>query len=406
MSLLPDWRLTAGFRPVAIREGLLFLATTAIFSQDFAAFKPIQWVTPTSFLFNLKNSDVSGIADFTGKSTKFTRPHKVDSPAGAVGPMAGMPGDAFQFGGRTYCTGYQITGVAKDQMTTRLWIRELQGWRHMASLVVPRRKGAALIQPLENGRFLAIAKGNLDSEAAPGQGSPFSILTLDERDQLQFRTALDPELPKLDSLPELKFLIPFGLAIRTPDHLTLILQKTGMYWVFSLENGSLQRSGRLYASLTDDLLLQGLPWPLVLHAQPLPDGDLIWSSRSEAAITGARQGLADLKRLEMETGKASLQDQHRWVEAWKSKRMELNQQFPDVVWWRFSPRSGTFTKLNPPPPGARETLAGLSDESAFHWIPTGTGQVRVTDSDFSAFAPKEPPTKPKVEAPQPVKRAS
>ncbi|HJV90802.1 MAG TPA: hypothetical protein VJ623_10895 [Holophagaceae bacterium] len=327
---------------------------------------------------------------------------------GASGPLAGMPGDAFQFGGHTYCTGYQITGGAKDQMTTRLWIRDSQGWRLLASLVVPRRKGAALIQPLHNGRFLAIAKGNLDPEVAPGQGSPFSILTLDEKDQLQFGTALDPEVPKLESLPELKFLLPLGLVIRTPDHLTLIVQKTGMYWVFSLENGSLQRSGRLYASLTDEMLQQGLPWPVVLHAQPLPDGDLFLSTRSEAALLGSRQGLADLKRIEMETGKASLQDQHRWVEAWKSKRTELNNQFPEVVWWRFSPNSGTFTRLNPPPPGARETLAGLSDEAVFHWIPTPTGQVRITASDFTAFPLQEPPlpSKSRAEGAKAVKRSN
>lgn len=384
-------------RKVCLSAVWLLAAGWILMGQEMGSFKPVQWVSKSTILTNEKNASRSALVTFGGASVPLPRPARLDGAALQESMKEGIPGDLFRSAGRIYGQTFRAGGAKSELLISALHVREGEGWIKVGEWSHPRTRGRVLIFPLENEQFLAIGKEPLDPNHPNAKKSPFALLRVDDKGVFQCRSLMEVGLPKWHEWPEAAWRLPLSLILHTDDHLVVVMQRYGLYWVFAKDNGRVLHQGRIFGSLTDEAIRKDMVLPLVLHVQPAANGSLIWSTRSEAAVAEGAAGMEDLKRLEAQVGQASPEQRKGWLDAWRQKWAELENRFPEIVWWRFEPENGTFQRLNPAPPGARETRAGLKDFDAFHWVPTPEGRIRPVNLAFDGIARGEetPKAKPK-----------
>lgn len=367
-------------------------------AQELGAFKPVQWVSRNTVLVNEKNSSRSAMVTYGGGVHALSRPGgRLDTAALQESLQQGVPGDLFQHEGHLYGQSFRTGGPKNELMVSALHMKEGERWVKVGEWSHPRNRGRVLIYPLDNGQFLAWGKESLDPDYPDARKTPFALLRVNDKGEFQCRSFQETGFPKWPEWTEAAWRLPSSLVAHTDDHIVLVLQRYGLYWVFAKENGRMLHHGRLYGATTDEAIHRDLVLPLVFHVQPTPDGSLLWSTRTEAAATEAASGMEDLKRLEAQIGMANQETEKGWINAWRQKWIELDNRFPDIAWWRFEPRSGTFQRLNPAPPGARETRVGLKDAEAFHWVPTPDGRIRSTSLAFEGLGRTEEPKRTKPE---------
>lgn len=382
---------------------LNLMVTNRAIGQEMHAFKPVQWLSRQSFLANEKNASNSYVIEWHQRRQKVHRPAQLDLNNLEANVSKGVPGDLFQFERRFYGQTFRIGGVRSESMLSVLHRLEGSSWVEVGTWVQSRSKGRVQIFPLENGQFLAVGREPLEPDYPESASKPFALLRVDSKGMFEVRSLIDAGWPKWREWTGVSERLPAALMVHTEDYLTIVMQRYGLYWVFAKDNGRLLHRGKLYEALTDELIRKDQVLPLVLHVQPLADGSLLWSTRGESAAKDGASGLEDLRRLEAQVAQASPETQKGWIEAWRRKGLELENRFPEVVWWRFEPASGTFHRLNPAPPGARETRTGLLDLNDFHWVPTPSGQVHFVNLAFEGLAeeaakarPSAPPAGVKV----------
>jgi hypothetical protein len=195
-----------------------------------------------------------------------------------------------------------------------------------------------------------------------------------------------------ETLPDMNFfsLVYNCNVLITGDHATLIDRK-GLYWVFSLEKASLVKSGNIFKSMTSEKIVKAkLGVGLVLTSNPEKDGSILISSREEAMIDVEIDLSNELDfRKFMESVSISFSSQdfendkdyrdlflkhigeyHKLLDR---RRKEINEQFPWIEWYRIYPESGKVEKVLNPEGSAIELDGGKNT----YWRPMPDGTVKM-----------------------------
>jgi hypothetical protein len=241
-------------------------------------------------------------------------------------------------------------GVLTDYLY-RIYERPLRGedWVETARWRTPVH-GVSQVAKLANGNYFALA--TLAAFKVPGGYAPCGILESDAEGNLTakggvdfgldrplWREPLSPRGEPATNYPGLTVGYLTAL-VRTPGHLTLVLQDTGWIFVFSAKDGALQRKAHLFKGVDERALQEGTRFACAaLGVQPRADGRILLATRvPEAVLAGPEGALA----------------------------------FPDVAWWVFDPDTGTV-RPEAAPPGVATEVKTFIERWLWQWRPQEDG---------------------------------
>lgn len=249
-------------------------------------------------------------------------------------------------------------GKSRDSVLTLLLEKRAGNqWTRVAAFQ-SKAKGVFSLVPLKNGNFLAYTDRANGTFKVDGGYSPIGILEADKHGMLHPARSLDPgfSLPvwsgPIDewghagsNFKEVSFGYSSTL-LRVPGHIILAAERIGYFWVFSDEDGRLERRVILFDCVDEERLKHPGETPHVgLGVHPRPNGHLLIASRSRSAVEQAGRAFRSIiPESERDDPKKVLQ----WWEKTKPLR-DLNlKEFPDVSWWDLDPETGAVTPETPP----------------------------------------------------------
>jgi hypothetical protein len=264
------------------------------------------------------------------------------------------------------------------------------------------------IIPCDNDRFIVISRftdlsGNSEPKATPFTRVKLSPATKEIKIEASIDHGMDELVERISNVDDfgeyLSNMNFFGLVYDcnvfiTGNHATLI-DKKGLYWIFSLEKATLVKSGNIFKSMTPEKFIKAREVfaGLILASNPENDGSILISAREEAMIDVE----IDLqKELDFSKFLESLPSHlyHFSGEAYNNdkdyrdlfnkysnefgafaarRRKETNDMHPWVEWYRIYPESGKIEKILNPEGAAIEL-----DGREYHtWRPMPDGSVKM-----------------------------
>lgn len=250
--------------------------------------------------------------------------------------------------------------------------------------------------PCDNNRFIVISNTNMTDDL-----TPFVRMSISDNKEARIMSPIDhgqDEIREFMSQVEC-----FGLAysskkIITGNHATLINNKTGLYWIFSLETASLKKAGNIFRNLKPEQIAKGGFFDAILCAHPEKDGTILISAQQEEAFATASDILVEYRDLAQRHNVGAPNATMSVAELlgiYNRRRQELAEQQPWIEWYRIYPETGKVEKLSLPPEGAAIDRDGGKNDL---WRPMLDGSVKMgpltldqSHSDKNKSAePKEP----------------
>jgi len=181
-------------------------------------------------------------------------------------------------------------------------------------------------------------------------------------------------------------LAQFGNTIITGKYATIVNEYTGIYWVFSLENASLKKTGNIFNLVTPEMMakVQILPWHAILCVMPEKDGTILIAAQDERLFTVESLNFWDDKLFD-ELFNDSIVDldpvlftkefiENREKQMWEyqqRREKDIMDKSPYIVWYRIHPESGKVEKLGNAPEGGSLSRDGGKND-AFMPMPDGS----------------------------------
>jgi len=246
--------------------------------------------------------------------------------------------------------------------------------------------------PCDNDRFIVIAsKNDLTGNKDASKRTPFHRMSLyPEKEELRLNTAIDHGVDDIRgymSNPDC-FSMAFNSAIAiTDDYAVVVNCETGLYWIFSLENASLKHVGNIFKNITPELIAKGGFPNAILRVHPEKAGTVLISAQEESAfLTESGDAVKETQELLDKNPDLSPEDVKKTVE---TRREELSNRSPLLVWYRIDPERGKTEKLGVPPVGAAYVREGTKTD---YWRPMPDGSVRMGSLDSFLVEKTEKPS--------------
>lgn len=151
------------------------------------------------------------------------------------------------------------------------------------------------------------------------------------------------------------------LPLPYKDGVAILLPSTGQILLFDSEHGHISKTATLFPSVLDKTNQKRLKAAVFVGYRATEDGDFIIASRSEDAVLSSRSIFeAPQQKDDEDTDAYSSR-----LNAYNDKALEA---FPDLLWWRFDPKTGQFVRLDVPR-GMPSALRNGSIYSKFNfWV--------------------------------------
>jgi len=161
-------------------------------------------------------------------------------------------------------------------------------------------------------------------------------------------------------------------VIMTDEYAVLIQERTGLYWILSLEKASLVKTGNIFKKVTPEMIAKGgFPEP-ILCVNPEKSGTILLSSIEEEYFLTEPDDV-DREMYELKQNNPNISHQE-WMATYIRRLDEVRARNPYVIWYRIYPESGKIEKLYEPPEGGTFIKEmGKSD----YWRPLQDGSVRM-----------------------------
>lgn len=351
----------------------LALASCLTLSAQVIPNQPGQWV-PDGFMLHEGFPCTGTIVD-ASDVIRLKLPSPIQRAPDAPNTMAtGIHHPPFWARDHYYCVSFRVIqdkDKAPVQRTT-LHRFETSGWKELGRLDTKPSVGTIKIIPCDQDRFIAISsKEDMNSAQNPRDRSPFYSLKLRENGEFVIGSRIDPECEPMGKEPDWFGLPALSPLIITEDHATLLHRSTGLYWVFSLQNGSLRRSGRMLPEITDEVIRKKEARDAILSQHPMPNQTILCLARAEGAPAGDTESPEKaVEKLMKEHPGMDAKDALRIYTQKKREQLETN---PFPRWLALDPEKGTVARLIPPPLGAPDFL---DSRKGVAWRPLPDGNLR------------------------------
>ena len=314
-------------------------------------------------------------------------------------------------------------------------------WSYIGSYKCYLPMALLFLIPCDNDRFIAVTTADLANNAGTDR-TPFARMALNPEtkdirlvasidhghDELRGYMASAPSFSSREEFRENvlkkgqdaydKYLSAekcFSLAwysqvILTDGHATLLNLDTGLYWVFSLENARLVKTGNIFRKATPEWMAKGGFTNAVLNAHPEKDGTVLISAIQEEmlmkAVDPTKEANKEIRQDNVAVAALISAIQEEMSMKAVDPNKESNKEFrqnnvakPDatmmlknpaevlfnyikqsaqdnwaIVWYRLYPENGKVEKLVAPPlGGALDREGGRNDR----WRPMPDGSVKM-----------------------------
>lgn len=266
-------------------------------------------------------------------------------------------------------------------------------WRQTARLPIDRKRrghnSPPNLFPLGNGKVLVLNPDPPEDCKDPNEWTPFAVFRKNERNELSLSSTVDPGLAQWKGNTSLR--MDFGYlssATIVDDLLVVCGWRYGLFWVFSLEDGGLKRMVRLYDGVTDEDIRQQRNLEVVVHFQPLKDGNLLVAARAEDSVKALGKALEKATRQAAalslpDADPALVMQDYQFLQR---EREAIAVEYPFIAWYELDPRTGSRRRKDAPPQGGKEMLPSIRELDTFFWIPDERGGIRYESRDLSAIA--------------------
>jgi hypothetical protein len=230
-----------------------------------------------------------------------------------------------------------------------------------------------VVIPCDQERFIVISTSDLTgNNSNPLISSPFHRMSLlPGKKELRLDASIDHRTDELRNR-QVDITIAYdSQIIMTDSYATIINYDTGLYWIFSLEKASLTHSGKIFKSITNDMIAKGNIHRPILYANPEKNGRILISASEEAAfLTETGDTVKERREMLEKNPDLSIKD----MEIFMQRRLkELGERNPYIVWYSIDAVNGKVEKLSSPPIGATLTRDGTNQS----WRPMSDGSVKM-----------------------------
>ena len=356
------------------------------FAQD-SPFRPGQWVED-SFLAASKQAGRNRpiLFDFKGHKEELPpiAPGSASKDGDAALSMLGSwyPGDYFHHDETFYCNASKTEGAQNELLTSALFRKEKSAWVQVGKLSRPRQEGRIRFYPVDNDRFLGISKDPVQLSKDKRADSTFSLFKLDESGEFSFDRSLALDEKRLLKVDRSTLFIE-ALSALSKDRLLFVLPRLGLYWLFSLENGQIRKSGSIYELKDEHFTRKDYP-SVVIGIQPQRDGTFLLAVRVPEVLTQGLGSLAEVKQVETLAGRTDPENLKKAVDLWMNRQSESVRRFPFIRWLEMS-ATGTVHHLDPAPFGVKEMLNNWDELRKFAFAPLPNGDLMSVEPDFLAL---------------------
>jgi len=248
--------------------------------------------------------------------------------------------------------------------------------------------------PCDNDRFIAIFRNNKGMDKSKSKMTPFHRMSISSQQEFTIDKAIDhgqnaSYMANLDYF-ELAY---YSSIIMTDRHATLLSEKTGLYWVFSLKDASLVKAGNIFKNetakmITPEMIAKGgfANSPILCANPERMMGTVLVSAQDERFFaTETRDFWKEYNELLLKHYRG-MSDDEILDKFYYPLKKEFANKSPHIVWYRIYPETGIVEKLKEPPPGGSHSRDGMND----YWRPTPDGWVHVhSDTDMTLRADVE-----------------
>ncbi|MDR1840798.1 MAG: hypothetical protein LBQ86_02625 [Holophagales bacterium] len=247
--------------------------------------------------------------------------------------------------------------------------------------------------PCDNDRFILISSTdyNLIDDNRPDR-TPFHVISVPPgKTELSVDYSIDhgqDELRRYMSNPDFFNLAWLSSVIMTDSHAILVNDKTGLYWVFSLEKASLIHAGSIFKKVTPEMIARGGFGRAVLCVNPEKDGNVLIAAQEEDFfIKETSDPFTDMNEF---SNTFQTDDYDVLNQLLTSRLKEYADRSPFIIWHRIYPESGKVELLASPPEGSTFFRSDLGIDV---WRPMRDGSIKMgwseDDIKYKTVRPKE-----------------
>jgi hypothetical protein len=287
-----------------------------------------------------------------------------------------------------FWTTKKVEGESNEVRLVLYSSADARHWSQEGYLPVSRDERPISIWPLQRDKFLAAYSWHIERGR---QSSPFAILKRGEGNRFEIDSLPNPGFPgrlrhkEKDSgnwvfaAENAMLSLTWGRRfVRTPSALVLCNTMTGYFWVVNTDREAPEvELVKLYPKLSGIYLGEKSDTiqPPLLTVQPMRDGKVIITSRSEEATFRSReveQGFQFRTPPDLKTPQYPKGDEGAKEQAYSHGLTA----FPDLMWWNLDPSSLTLKKMDTPN-GFAPHFQNLKQLREFTFTLEPDGNVRV-----------------------------
>jgi len=294
----------------------------------------------------------------------------------------------------------------ENKNLTIVKIKENNQWSQIVSYYFKSNRHRPLIFPLKNGKWFILNADGMKDGFGKQINSFFFIGKANEKGVLEYVDHYETGLGKLyENFFILNAISGPSPKIFTEDFVVICVERYGLFWSISLENGQVQGPVKLFPRLSDDAILKNEVLRPVINLQPRKDGTILVATRPEEAVLAGSDTIRLLRSYSNQM-LSGIQPENALQVAKASARMEedVYLKFPFVSWFELTPRTLGFKRLSPPPFGAKEMIHSAQEFRDFTWIVDANDDVRFLKKGFPEFQEEARPRSPKTSEGKPVPR--
>jgi hypothetical protein len=275
-------------------------------------------------------------------------------------------------------------------------------WHYLGSYKGDIR-GSTDIIPCDNDRFIAVStkdlSGNISASRTPFARMSLNSATKDVRVESTIDHGQDGLRQFMSDDVYFNYAFLSKFKIITDKHATIINDKTGMFWVFSLEKATLVKAGNIFKKVTPEMIAKGGFHEAVLAANPEKDGTVLISTQMEEAFTTEMdpvQEINELARIHNVLSPGATMTPNEIFDIFDKRLKELAERNPNIVWYRIYPENGKVEQLSLPPEGCAIDRDGGKNDG---WQPMANGTVKMGPVRVKQQEEKPKPEKQEDKAP-------
>jgi hypothetical protein len=252
------------------------------------------------------------------------------------------------------------------------------GFYKMDFAEAQHRQGLKAI-PCDNDRFIAIFSNNnggIDSKSK-SKATPFYRMSISPQQEFTIDKAIGHGQDPLNmASPDYFELAHDSSIVMTDRHATLLSEKTGLYWVFSLKDASLVKTGNIFKEtakmITPEMVAKGgfANYP-ILCANPERMGTVLISAQDERFFATETRDFSEEYNELIIKHYDNMSDDEFLEKLQYPLQKEFANRNPNIIWYRIYPETGEVERLKSPPPGGSRSRNGMNAD----WRPMPDGWV-------------------------------